>query len=290
MEKRILNIFILFAILPICAYSQFTVERISTPITTGQNSIGKEIYAIINNPQDGSSFKGPIDVNGIAKNIPANNHLWLVVCPRESIGCWPQDREIIPNSNTGVWSGRVNIGGDDGKLLDIVLVSANTKANNDFVDYIANQVKNNFPTQPLPEGVKLLAHTTVTKAFENNLKRDKVNLYYGFTKSGVFYIHKSLISQSNGEIPCLVAGVTNWTKNTSMQLDGDYYIYEAKIDKPYNIKLEYCFYIGDGKYIPQILLEKSSKYILTGDYKSNSSKDGSNFYTTPQDYYPSNQN
>jgi len=290
MKTRIFNILILLAILPIYTYSQFTVERISTPRITGQNSTGKEIYAIINNPQDGSSFKGSIDVNGIARNIPANNHLWLVVNPRESIGYWPQYKEIIRNDNSGAWNGKVSIGGDDGKLLDILLVSVNSEANNYFTDYIATQEKSNFPARPLPEGTKALAHITVIKSSENSLPRDTVNRYYGFTKTGVFYIHKSLITQSSGEAPCLVAGVTNWTNNTKMILNGEYYVYEAKIDRPYNTKLEYCFYIGNGKYIPQILLEKASKYILTGDYKSNSSKDGSNFYTTPQDYYPINQN
>lgn len=282
-------IFITFSFFSLYGYSQFAPERVNTPRTSGHSNPIKETYAIINNPQDGNSFKGPIDVNGIAKNIPANNYLWLIVSPRESIGCWPQYREIIPDKNTGAWSGKVVIGGDEGKLLDIVLVCANSEANNYFIDYIVNQEKSNYPVRPQPTGAKSLAHITVIKASENHTTNDSVNMYYGFTKTGVFYIHKSLIAQSNGEIPCLVAGVTNWTNNTKMQLDGDYYIYEAKIDKPYDIKLEYCFYIGNGNYIPQILLEKSSKQIIKGDYKINNTKNGSNFYTSPQDYYPNIQ-
>ena len=290
MKTRFLLNIILFTLFPIYTFSQFSVERIIIPRTTGEPIENKEIYAVINNPQDGSKFNGPIDLNGIARNIPANSHLWLVVCPRESIGCWPQYREIIPNKNTGAWNGRVVIGGDDGKLLDIVLVCANAEANNSFNDYIINQEKNHFPTEPMPEGAKSLAHITVIKASENNTTSNKVNTNYGFSKTGVFYIHKSLIAQANGDVPCLVAGVTNWTNNTKMILDGDYYIYEAKIDRPYDINLEYCFYIGKGIYIPQILLEKSSNYILKADYKSNNTKDGSNFYTSPQDYYPGNHN
>jgi len=290
MKTRFLINFILFTLFPICTFSQFSIGRIIIPRTTGQAIENKKIYAVISNPQDGTKFNGPINLNGIARNIPANNHLWLVVSPRESIGCWPQYREIIPNENTGAWNGKVVIGGDDGKLLDIVLVSANAEANNSFNDYIINQEKNHFPTVPMPVGAKSLAHITVIKSIENNTNSDKVNMNYGFSKTGVFYIHKSLIAQANGDVPCLVAGVTNWINNTKMIIDGDYYIYEAKIDRPYDINLEYCFYIGKGIYIPQILLEKSSNYILKGDYKSNSTKDGSNFYTSPQDYYPGNHN
>jgi hypothetical protein len=147
---------------------------IETPVESVEKNLKNEIYAIINNPKDGSSFKGSFDVKGIARNIPKNNHLWLVVCPRESIGCWPQYREIIPD-NKGAWSGKVVIGGDDGKLLDIILVCANKEANNYFTDYIINQDKNNFPTRPMPEGAKSLTHITVLKASENNKTKDIEN-------------------------------------------------------------------------------------------------------------------
>ncbi|GEM_PF-4220539 len=292
MKTHFLKVLILFVFFPLLIFSQGSVPLIQVPLppipprTTGQNSQKSEIYAIINNPQDGSSFKDKFEVNGIAKNIPANNHLWLVVSPRESIACWPQYREILPNKGTGAWNGKVEIGGGDGKLLDILLVCANSDANKNFVEYIINQNKDNFPERPIPDGANILAHITVVKAIQNNINSSKVNLLYGFTKTGVFYIHKSLIEQANGNTPCLVAGVTNYSKNSPMLLDGDYYIYEAKIDKPYDIKLEYCFNIGNGINIPQILIEKSSKLILKGDYKTNSSNDGTNFYTSPQDYYP----
>jgi hypothetical protein len=262
------------------------MPEVKIPRTTGVSSTKNEIYAIINNPQDGSSFKSAFNVNGVAKNIPTKNHLWLIVSPRESIECWPQYKEIIPNENTGAWNGKVEIGGANGKLLDIVLVSADTDANKYFNDYISNQDNENFPLRPMPKGTKSLAHVTVIKASENDSTSQSVNKNYGFSKSGVFYIHKSLITQSNGEIPCLVAGVTNWTNKTKMSLDGDYYIYEAKIDSPF--KTKYCFYIGNGNYIPQLLIEKSSSKILDGDYTPNDENTGNNFYTNPQDYYPGN--
>lgn len=290
MKTSFLNIFLLLLLFPICTYSQFSVKRILTPRTTGKSIVTKEIYAVINNPQDGNKFNGLIDLNGIARNLPAKSHLWLVVSPRESNDCLPQFKEIKPNESTGAWSGKVAIRGDDGKLIDIVLVSADPAANNTFNDYIINQEKNDFPSIVMPEGAKSLAHITVVKASENITTSDKVNMNYGFSKTGVFYVHKSLIAHVNGDAPYLVAGVTNWTNNTKMILDGEYYIYEAKIDRPYDIMLEYCFYIGKGIYIPQILLEKSSNFILKGDYKSNTTKDGANFYTSPQDYYPGTNN
>ena len=292
MKTHFLKVLILFLFFPLFIYSQVPPPPIQVPPppipprTTGQNSQKSELYAIINNPQDGSSFKDKFEVNGIAKNIPVNNHLWLVVSPRESLGCWPQYREIIPNKASGTWNGKVEIGGEDGKLLDILLVCANSDANKYFVEYIINQNNDKFPERPIPDGAKILAKITVIKATQNSIYSSKVNLLYGFTKTGVFYIHKSLIEQANGNTPCLVAGVTNYSKNVPMLLDGDYYIYEAKIDKPYDIKLKYCFYIGNGIHIPQILKEKSSNLIIIGDYIANDSNDGSNFYTSPQDHYP----
>jgi len=198
-------------------------------------------------------------------------------------------REIRPDEKTGEWKGKVTIGGDDGKLLDILFVNANAEANKYFNDYIANQKKDNFPERPMPEGIKILTQITVTKAPDDDTTIHNVNKYYGFSKSGVFYIHKTLIEQSDGETPCLVAGVTNWKKDVTMQSDGDYYIYEAKIDRPYKINLEYCFYIGNGNHLPQLLLEKSSMLIRDGDYKINNTKDGNNFYTSPQAFYPGSQ-
>ena len=248
-------------------------------------------YAIINSPKDGYSFISSFYVSGIVKNFPSNsnNHLWLVVSPRESNNCYPQYKEIRPDESTGAWSGQVNIGGDNGKLLDILFVLANSEANNFFHDYVVNSINNNFPDKPLPEGAKRLTHITVKKAQVDDKPSHSVNKYYGFTKYGIFYIHKLLIDQCNGETPCLVAGITNWAKNVKMQLDGDYYIYEAKIDKPYENNLEYCFYIGNGIHIPQILIEKSSKLILDGDHILNGTKNGQNFNTSPQDYYPGNR-
>jgi len=286
MKPQFLTIFVLSVLFQANAYSQFKVAPNPIPRSSRHEVASKEVYGVISNPRDGNSFKGPFFVNGIAGNIPADHHLWLVVCPRESVGGWPQYKEIIPDKNTGSWNGKAFIGGDDGKLLDIVLVCANREANAFFNDYIVNQERNHFPEVPMPSGAKSLAHITVVKAPDDIPANDSINKYYGFSKTGVFYIHKSLITQAKGDVPCLVAGVTNWSNNTRMISDGDYYIYEAKIDKPYEIKLEYCFYIGKGLYIPQILLENSSRYIRKGDYRLNGSKDGNNFYTEPQGYYP----
>lgn len=243
-------------------------------------------YVTILSPKDGSTFIGEFTVSGIINKSIGNSHLWLVVCPQESIGCWPQYREIKPNRNTGEWKGNVKIGGDDGKLIDIVVVEANLEAHNYFNTYILNQVKDGFPTQPMPEGAKVMAQITVKKAPQQSFENTEVNKNYGFSQSGTFYIHKSIIEESGGEIPCLVAGVTGWKNDTRMELDGEYYVYQAKIDKPITIKLEYCFYIGNGNYLPQLLIENSSSKIDDGDYKPNESLNGNNFYTSPQVYYP----
>ena len=253
--------------------------------------IKPEGFAKIISPKDGSSFANTFDMNGIVKKIPSDHHLWLVVSPRESNGCWPQYKEIRPNEKTGEWDGMVTIGGDDGKLLDIFLVSADREANKSFGEYIKNQRKDSFPEQPMPNGAKPLTHITVIKAPDkDDTTNNKVNLNYGFTKSGVFYINKLLIDNSKGEVPCLVAGVTNWRKDIQMHLDGDYYIYEAKIDKPFKIKLEYCFFIGNGNHLPQLLLEQSSLLVNDKDIKLNNTGDGHNFITSPQDYYPGDRN
>jgi len=245
--------------------------------------------AKITSPKDGSSFAKTFYVNGIAHKIPDNHHLWLVVSPRESNDCWPQYKEIRPDEYTGTWTGKVTIGGDNGKLLDIILVSANAEANSNFNEYITN--KDNSKEQPMPEGAKPLTHITVIKAPDkDDTVSHKVNLNYGFSKSGVFYINKILIEASKGNIPCLVAGITNWGKDIEMHLDGNYYIYEAKIDKPFNIELEYCFYIGEDKYLPQLLLEKSSLLIDDKDIKHKKNGEGNNFLTSPQDYYPGERN
>lgn len=288
MKPKYLLIFIILLIPSFGNYAQ-DVKPISidNPKPPKRSEIKKLAYII--SPKDGSSFTNTFNVNGIVKNVPEDSHLWLVVRPRESNGCWPQRREIIPDEKTGEWNGEVTIGGDDGKLLDILLVNANAEANKFFNDYITNQKKDNFPERPMPEGAKLLTHITVTKAPDDDTTNHTVNKYYGFSKSGVFYIHKKLIEQSDGEIPCLIAGVTNWKKDVKMQSDGDYYIYVAKIDRPYKTNLEYCFYIGNGNYLPQLLLEKSSILIREGDYKINNTKDGNNFYTSPQAFYPGSQ-
>jgi len=282
-------ILVLFFLLPPQIFSQGKVKPtvIENPKPPKRNEIKKLAYII--SPKDGSLFTNTFYVNGIVKNMPVDSHLWLVVNPRESNGCWPQYKEIRPDENTGEWNGKVTIDGDDGKLLDILLVDANAKANKFFNDYIANQEKENSPERPMPEGTKLLTHITVTKAPGDDTTNYAVNKYYGFSKSGIFYIHKSLIEQSDGEIPCLVAGATNWRKDVKMKSDGDYYIYEARIDRPYKINLEYCFYIGNGNYLPQLLLEKSSLLIRDGDYKLNNTKDGNNLFTQPQAYYPGSQ-
>lgn len=295
MKKTFLFNLILCVFLSINSFSQIyptdSAKTAKTTIQTPPPPIrAKNINGIITSPKDGSSFINSFEVTGIVKKYSSKNHLWLIVSPRESNGCWPQYKEIRPDENTGSWNGQVKIGGDDGKLLDIILVSANNEANKFFNDYIENQVKDNFPTKPMPEGATSLSHITVIKAPKNDTTSKKINPYYGFSKSGVFYIHKSLIEQSKGDIPCLVAGITNWENDIKMQVDGDYYIYQAKIDRPYNIKLEYCFYIGNGIYLPQLLIEISSSLIKAADYKINTTKDGNNFYTSPQDYYPGTRN
>lgn len=290
MKTKILFITIAFVLFSLCGYSQIDVPRVEIIRTSGAEQNPKGIYAVIKSPLDGSSFAKQFEVNGIAKNIPADHHIWLVVSPRESIAWWPQFREVAVDRSSGKWNGRVEIGGDEGKLIDIVLVSANKEAHNDFVKYVLNQKKDNYPEYAPPLGAKSLAHITVVKELGNSYPGDSVNLYYGFSKTGVFYIHKSLIEQAGGKKPCLVAGVTNWTNNVEMTLDHEYYYYEAKIDEPFDINLEYCFYVGNGNYIPQLLIEKSSRFIKKADYKSNSTKDGTNFYTSPQDSFPNIKN
>jgi hypothetical protein len=297
METHFLTVLVSCTLFSIGAFSQ--THASAFPRSTGQSigeSKGKStvksksegIYATIDNPRDGNEFKGAFPLNGVAKNIHANDHLWLVVCPRESVGCWPQFKEIKPNKKAEVWNGKVEITtANNGTLIDIVLVCANVEANKSFNSYVINQLKEKeYPAVPMPEGARPLAHITVIKALKDNISSNKVNVNYGFSKTGVFYIRKSLITQISGEPPCLAADITNWI-NAKMVLDGDYYIYETNIERPYDANLEYRFYIGNGMYIPQILLEKSPSSISKNDCKKNSSNGILNFYTPPQDYYPS---
>lgn len=117
-----------------------------------------------------------------------------------------------------------------------------------------------------------------------------VSLKYGFTKDGVFYIHKSLIPTSNGDDNLyLCYDKNNWsTSNTKMLYDGNYYYYQSKI-KQNSGSIAYCFYCSEiKKWMPQYLLNENEEtpLINKSDIVWNSEKNGHNFETKPQNLFP----
>lgn len=117
-----------------------------------------------------------------------------------------------------------------------------------------------------------------------------INRYYGFTKDGIFYIHKSLIPSSNGDDNLYLCYDKNqWNISaTKMKFDGNYYYYQSKI-KQNSGSLQYCFYCSEIKqWMPQVLLNENegTKLINKSDIESNRNDDGHNFKTEPQDHFP----
>ncbi len=127
---------------------------------------------------------------------------------------------------------------------------------------------------------------------EEDTSKRNANKHYGFTKDGIFYIHKSLIPSSNSNDNLYLCYNRNhWSISESkMQFDGEYYYYQSKLSQ-LTEKQQYCFYCNEiGMWLPQYLLDEGSPLINNNDVKWNGKKDGHNFNTVPQDYYPGKRN
>lgn len=246
--------------------------------TSQENTVAKILQ-----PANGSSFKDIFEVKGSISNYNGDGHLWLITRPAKYNACYPHFHEIIPMKRE--WSGTIQIGGDPGEEHKVYLIKANREANEIFNKMILND---KYTQISMPEGVTYLDEISVFKAGDMISHKQECSPKYGFSKEGVFFLHKSLISGISESVPCLVTGVTKWTNKIAMQSIGDYFIYTAKVDRPFQNKLLYCFYLPDiGLYIPQLLLENSSSLINPDDIQMHPANDGSNFFTSPIDYLPS---
>ena len=112
------------------------------------------------------------------------------------------------------------------------------------------------------------------------------NSLYGFTKSGVFYIHGDLIEAANGSRIEVAGGFTQW-KRVNMEQIGAYYVFEANTTGAFQFSQYYCFHIGSDRYIPHALVDLGSPLIKPKDVKA-SNQGGYNFLTDPQDNLPNN--
>ncbi|MBA4320677.1 MAG: hypothetical protein C0412_19970 [Flavobacterium sp.] len=250
-----------------------------------------EIIGNILSPENGSSFTGEINLNGTVKYFSVKNHLWLVTKPAESPEFWPHFGEILPEKD-GTWNGKVSIGGSDGKLFDVHLMIADNEANKIFNDYLITGKKNDYFTAiPKPDGAYSIAKVKVRKSSSkttSSVSKDSVNLRYGFTKDGIYYIHKSLIPEANGDNNLFLCYQKNhWdTSASQMKYDGNYYYYQSNINQNSG-SLQYCFYCNViGQWIPDYLLDEKSPLLNKADIVLNGKKDGHNFNTIPQDYFP----
>jgi len=156
----------------------------------------------------------------------------------------------------------------------------------------------NTETQKLPKQENIVQNNETVKPPKENTTQDQniinqnINKYYGFTKDGIFYIHRTLIEKSNGDIPYLKSDLTNWDDGEKMDLKGSYYLYKARIDKPFmnGVKIVYCFRIRGGIHLPTLLFSRRSDLINDNDVILNPTKNGYNFETYPQDYLPNMDN
>lgn len=114
-------------------------------------------------PADGSNVPGEMTAKGTTRNLPSGQTLWTVV----HIGgqYWPQK----PVTRIGdSWTCLVGFGGGarehDGKKFDLLVVLADSAANQRLLDWIAEGGRTgNFPgLVVLPQGVTPLNQVTVT--------------------------------------------------------------------------------------------------------------------------------
>lgn len=148
------------------------------------------------------------------------------------------------------------------------------------------------PIEPSPinSHKKVIESKTSPKDDLSATDISNVNRYYGFTKNGVFYIHRSLIPTSNGDDNLFLCyDKNNWNISASKMIyDGNYYYYQSKI-KQNSGRLQYCFYCSElGQWMPQYLLNENEEtpLINKSDIVWNWNKTGHNFETKPQNFFP----
>lgn len=105
---------------------------------------------------------------------------------------------------------------------------------------------------------------------------------YGVTTDGVYYLAKSLVDAANGKPPKVMfqpdPSVDKWVR-LEMSLDGSYYVYSSSRKLLPGVKTDFCFDIGNRKYIPHALIQ--DQRIKAGDYVDNG-VGGYNFRLEPK--------
>lgn len=129
----------------------------------------KPLQVTFQSPKNGDSVGWKTTVKGkLSSNLATNQHLWLVVHPEDSSGWWPQNSEIITNSDL-TWEQTIYIGRKDsqedvGRKHDLIVVLADETANQEFNDYLERaQATGDFPSKPLPSNVKILDKITTIR-------------------------------------------------------------------------------------------------------------------------------
>ena len=88
---------------------------------------------------------------------------------------------------------------------------------------------------------------------------------YGFTKEGVFFLHKSLYDNAHGK-KAIVAVESSGFVGRYLKLKGEYYVYNVKQDSgdkaafdrfmKRRVKIQYFFPIDKGRLIPDVIKKK----------------------------------
>lgn len=249
-----------------------------TPQSQSNNKVNLEVLGEITSPINNTKVIDRFTVSGTVKNLPKKKYLWLLNCPEESAKCWPQFKNIECNPKTGLFEAMAEIGGKSNLEHKLKLVYVDYESHVEFINFISNG--NVHQGLVAPKDVQEIASVTVVKI-------DKpAELLYGVTKEGIFFIHRSLVEKVGGNSPLLRSELTSWEKDEPMELNSQgYYIASIIIEKPLTRKIDYCYRIGDNKFIPHALINVNSALVKDNDCINNGNK-GYNFSTMPLEVLP----
>jgi hypothetical protein len=139
-----------------------------TPILTTTGTTSQGLAISISSPSNGGNVGKNITVQGIARGLPNDQTLWLIVVPKSITPTryYPVNTSI-PVPSDGTWSKAAFIGSDNdvGQQFDIKLVSANQTADSAFMAYFATGASTGvYPGMlTLPQGTTNQSSVTVTR-------------------------------------------------------------------------------------------------------------------------------
>lgn len=118
----------------------------------------------ITSPEDNALINKTIDINGTAKRIPEGDSIWAVVYAYDPTNrYYPQSQLIYPDPD-GLWRLKditVGVDKDHGRKFDIIVVSADDKADKIFRDSLKPPWEG---LEKISSGIKEYDRITVTRA------------------------------------------------------------------------------------------------------------------------------